>query len=137
MYLSDTSYFTILKKIETKVNDPDFSPRFEDSTTIGEKHTISNCGFCNDDFTDLESAMWPADFPQRKDMKYRLEHHKCPFDMRITGDFNFGCFYQCLLFKPSKDMRGLNNKTKIEIMKQLVAKTIKAFEEKYEITGRA
>ena len=107
LYLTDTQYLQLLQKIGETVNQSNFRPRWEDSTEIGSKHTLSNCGLCNDDFTTPETAMFPSEFPQRKDMKYAQEHHKCPFDFRTKMGL-MGCFYTCWFFK-----RHMCNITKI------------------------
>ncbi len=100
IYLTDPQYLKILHKIQVKVKEPGFKPNCFDSTALGDKYTESNCGLCCDDFTDKETAMWPNQFPERKSLKYRLEHHKCPFDERVESGFGFGmgCFYKCYLF---------------------------------------
>ena len=122
IYLTDEQYYSILLKIKETVNAPDFAVRCVDSTTIGDKYTWSNCGFCNDNFTEEETALFPDQFPGRKSMKYRLENHKCPFDLRrkpgILG-WGSGCFYRCYVFSH----RGKRD-WDLDYMKALVDETI-------------
>ena len=49
LHLNEEQFKRILKKIRDRVNEPDFKLQVEDSTTIGEKYTTSNCGLCNND----------------------------------------------------------------------------------------
>lgn len=115
LYITDMEYLQLLQKIKEVVNKPDFKPTWYDSTTMGDKYTETNCGLCNDNFTTKDTAMFPDQFPQRKDMKYAKSEHKCPFDFRKKVGWN-GCFYTCWFFK-----RGLTNLTKI---RQLVDEQI-------------
>lgn len=105
--ITDQQYLDLLLKIKETVNQPNFKPIWDDSDQIGNKYTESNCGLCNDNFTIKETALFPKDFPQRKDMKYHKQIHKCPFDFRKKVGFN-GCFYTCWFFK-----RGLRDVNKI------------------------
>jgi len=102
LYLTDAQYKRILGKIEEVVNSPNFAVHCFDSTFPSDKYTESNCGFCNKDFTELDTALFPAQFPGRKSLKYRKSNHKCPFDTReepgILG-WGAGCFPKCYLFK--------------------------------------
>jgi len=102
LYLTDEQYVSILKKIEATVMQKDFVVRCDDSVAIGAKGTYSNCGFCNEDYTDKETALFPSQYPDRKTMKYRKDNHKCPFDARGTVNFlgyGSGCFFNCYLFE--------------------------------------
>jgi hypothetical protein len=114
-YLTDEQYLDILGKIEDKLNT-NISIMAGDSDTIGDKSVSSNIGFCNDDFTTLETALFPDLFVEhgRKSMKQRLANHACPFDNRVRTKENLqgrlmnlgcGCFYTCSLQgnKPSNE----------------------------------
>lgn len=110
MYLSDKEYEKILVKIKDAVNKDGFTPYCRDSDQIGNKYNKTNCGFCNDNFTDPETALFPDKFPVRKEMKYRKKHHICPFDTRQFGltikqpSCYTGCFYHCYLFNGGRDV---------------------------------
>lgn len=123
LYLSDTQYLKILQKIQTTLATENFKVGCSDCTAIGYKSTDSNCGFCNDEYTDEDMALFPDQYPDRKSRKYRGKNHKCPFDMReIPGILGWGysCFGKCYLF------RHLNKKDwDIKLMQTLVNKTIK------------
>lgn len=99
--LTHEQYSRILLKIKEAVDQPGFRPAFYDSTTVGDKYTTSNCGFCNDEFTDEETSLWPDQFPKRKSMKYREDDQRCPFDTRkeAPSGYAWGCFYHCYLFQ--------------------------------------
>ncbi len=115
MFLTDEQYVTILEKIKAVVFADGFKPSCYDCTDLGNKSTGSNCGFCNDGFTEEETALFPDDFPGRRTMKHRGHNHKCPFDMRSIpslSDFGSGCFYDCYLFR--------NRKSDIDLMKEMV-----------------
>lgn len=130
MYLTDEGYKKILLKIREVVSKDDFKPNFYDSTEPGNKYTTSNCGFCNDDFTDADTARWPDDFPSRREMLYRKDHHKCPFDMRKKPDclgFGDGCFHTCLLFSNSKKRKKFGFTFNQETIKKMVANTIRKY----------
>lgn len=104
IYLTDKQYVEILYKIKEIVNRSDFKPFCRDCTEIGNKFTVSNCGFCNENFTTKETALFPDEFPARKSMKYRRKNQICPFDQRIfnmkkDGFYDIGCYYHCYLFK--------------------------------------
>lgn len=102
LYLTDEQYMAILLKIKAKISEDKFKPFCYDSITPGNKFTRTNCGFCNEEFTDKKTALFPESFPKRMTMKYRRGNHKCPFDMREElSDLSWGngCFYKCYLFK--------------------------------------
>ena len=100
--LTDEQYLRVLRKIEATIAQVDFKVVCSDCTVTGQKSTDSNCGFCNNEYTDEDMALFPGQYPERKTMKYREESHKCPFDMReepgIIG-WMYGCFYGCYLFE--------------------------------------
>ena len=96
--LTDEQYGEILKKILAKVSEPGFKKHIYDSTCPGDKYTESNCGFCNEEYTTIDTALFPEQFPERKSMKYREVHHRCPFDKREKPTMN-GCYYTCVLRK--------------------------------------
>lgn len=102
MYLTEEQYLSILRKIKETISEEGFTVYCWNSTTVGNKFTESNCGFCNDAYIDKDMALFPHQFPERKTMKYRGENHKCPFDARkkpgILG-WGYGCFDECYLFK--------------------------------------
>lgn len=122
MTLSDAQYLEILYKIRNIVNGPNFVVCAVDSTEIGNKYTESNCGMCNDNFTDEDMALFPDQYPSRKTMKYRAENHKCPFDERKIGDFSMGCFYDCYIFNTER------GKHKVKNMRKKVESTIQEAE---------
>lgn len=119
LYLTDEQYEAILLKIQSTVHQKNFRYSCFDSTLTGFKHTGSNCGFCNDDFTEKETALFPEEFPDRKAMKYRRSNHKCPFDMR-TESYGYGCFYNCYLFY----RRFGGQEPKLSEIRKLVDQTI-------------
>jgi len=100
--LTDEQYLGVLRKIEVDVAQDDFKVGCSDCVATGYKSTDSNCGFCNDEYTDKDTALFPERFPIRKSMKYRRENHRCPFDERnepgIMG-WGYGCFSRCYLFR--------------------------------------
>ena len=118
LYLTDTQYLKILKKIKETVDQENFRPNYFDSTFTGDKYTESNCGLCNDNFTDKETALFPEAFPNRKSMKYSLAHHKCPFDQRNQPTDSKGCFYYCYLFQ--------NKKHDLKLMRKMVDNLLSA-----------
>jgi len=122
MYLTDKQYYSILLKIKKVVNQNSFKPYCDDCNITGMKYTETNCGFCNDEFTKKETAMFPKDFPERKDMKYCKSNHKCPFDTRVLDvDYAYGCFYYCYLFQSK-------GKATVEIIREIVNKLIEEIE---------
>ncbi len=120
LYLTDKQYQSILLKIKKTVEQNNFQYNCVDSTSIGDKYTKSNCGFCNNDFTEKDTALFPEQYPERKSMKYRLANHKCPFDMRTPDNLDMGygngCFCRCYLFH--------TRKINITTIKKLVNDTI-------------
>lgn len=105
LHLNDDQYLTLLKKVRKCLDTLSYADGFDD-TTIGCKDTQCNVGLCNDEMTEKEFSMRPDEFPQRKVMKYRQEHHKCPLDYRpVSKEFRSGCFYTCLFFK--KNLRNI------------------------------
>lgn len=121
IYLTDEQYWELLIKIYKTVSASGFDPQGYDSTSFGDKYTETNCGFCNDNFTTKETALFPDDFPERKSMKYGEIHHKCPFDSRPMNKLDInGCFYTCLIFKnPSiktSELITLINERRKEVM---------------------
>lgn len=113
IYLTDEQYLKLLDKVKDLVIREDSYFVF-DSTTIGDKYTTSNIGLCNEELTDLDTALFPNEFKNynRKCMKYKKEHHLCPFDNRIklietkeTTNMLNGCYYTCSLQKkkPSRE----------------------------------
>ena len=100
--LTDEQYLRLLKGIRTTIASEGFKVDCSDCTITGCKSTDSNCGLCNDAYTERDMALFPDQFPERRTMKYRGENHRCPFDVRkepaILGWGN-GCFYECYLFQ--------------------------------------
>lgn len=100
--LTDEQYLRVLKKIGATLAQSDFKVGCSDCVVPGQRSTDSNCGFCNDAYTDEDMALFPAQFPARKSMKYRQENHRCPFDVRdnpgILG-WGWSCFSECYLFR--------------------------------------
>lgn len=98
LHLSDQEYLELLKR-GRKFLDKLKRISGYDSTAIGNKFTECDGGLGNDLLTTKDIAMWPEDFPHRRSMKYRQEHHKCPLDMRpVSREFRSGCFYTCMIF---------------------------------------
>lgn len=131
IYLTDEQYRALLLKIRETLSSSDFKVSCFDSTVIGNKYAVSNCGLCNKEYTEPETALFPEEFPERNSMKYlRLNHH-CPFDLRKQAS-SWGCFFSCYLFS------NLEKKEwDLDFMRQLVEKTIanqKEMVEKYETT---
>lgn len=58
MYLTDEQYEKILKKIKDAVCREEFEAVCCDSDQVGNKYNRTNCGFCNDGFTDQDTALW-------------------------------------------------------------------------------
>ena len=120
LYLTNLQYVELLLKIKNVVDAPDFQPIFYDNVEPGNQYTSSNCGFCNDGFTTKETAYFPAYFPKRTTMKYRQDHHRCPFDMGPTNDllkWGSGCFHRCYLFR--------NKEHDVALMRKMVDNLIK------------
>lgn len=102
LYLTDEQYLRILKRIRVTVTSEGFEVGCSDCTLVGQKSTDSNCGFCNDAYTERDMALFPDQFPGRRTMKYRGKNHRCPFDMRDNPDilgWGYGCFFECYLFR--------------------------------------
>ena len=102
IYLTDEQYTNILRKIWESLKDDNFKVSRWDSTFPGDQYTTSNIGFCNDDFTEMDTALFPDQFPKSKDRKYRLSNHKCPFDLREDDNgsgWGSSCFIRCYLFR--------------------------------------
>ena len=132
LYLTDKQYTKLLLKIKEIVERDNFNYSCYDSTAVGDKFTTSNCGLCNNDLTEKDMALFPDQFPERRSKKYRLENHKCPFDMR-TGFHRSGCFYQCCLFHGIENMPHTKlKKPTINQLKKLVDKTIREAKNKGE-----
>jgi len=125
--LTDIQYISILKQILEVVQTPNFKGTVYDSTTTGDKYTESNCGFCNEMFTTKDTALFPDEFPDRKSLKYREDHQRCPFDRRAMDnkDMN-GCYYHCLLRKSDAgiDYKSLVEKRLEEICTKLDEDTV-------------
>lgn len=123
LYLSDEQYLKLLDKSEALISKFD---KFYvvDCDEIGIKDTTSNIGLCNDDaMADEENVLFPADYAKygRTDIKYRKNHHICPYDLRLNNVLNEqpanmgnGCFYTCSL---------RNTRTNKEKIFNLVEKT--------------
>lgn len=128
IYLTDKEYFMLLLKMRGVLNRKDFKADAYDSTVVGCKYTESNIGFCNEDFTTKETALFPHLWPERKSMKYRRSHHHCPFDLREpSGEFRNGCFYTCYLFKKGK----VRKKISLKYLKERVEHIIKYAQENF------
>jgi len=124
LYLTDEQYLRLLVKVKETVNKPDFEVHRFDSTFPGDKYTESNCGLCNDEFCELDMALFPEQFPERKTTKYREQWHKCPFDTRpMTSEFKSGCFYTCYLFDKQYGEHD------VELMKEMIEETFWEVEE--------
>ncbi len=100
IHLNDEQYRRILIKIRNVVNADGFASTCYDSTEMGNKFTESNCGFCNEEFTELDTAYWPDRFPQDTSMKHTRKDQKCPFDILPTPKrfISCGCYYTCFIF---------------------------------------
>ena len=120
LYLTDRQYLDILEKIEQKLKEGSFDYYIYDSNEIGNKYTESNLGFCNEDYTTLDTALFPNQFIEfgYKGMKYKKENQACPFDDRVRtlknekGCFNsigWGCYYTCCLRREGLSKEELLN----------------------------
>ena len=78
-----------------------------DDTTIGDKSTECNWGFCGDD-----KAVWPIGKPERQ------EHQLCPLDQDL--DRRRGCFYRCRFFNAQH--RRLSRANAIRLYKRMINK---------------
>lgn len=98
IYLSDEQYLEMLKTSRSNL-DKIKKISLYDCDDIGFKDTQTNIGLCNDFLLcTKENALFPEQFPKRKDIKYRKNHHLCPLDSRKKSDGN-GCFHTCMAFK--------------------------------------
>ena len=127
LYLTDEQYLELLDKIEEVLASG--APLYiDDCNDIGNKHTESNVGLCNDNLTTKETAMWPEEFPRRTDMKYSKDYHICPFDNRFDAIekgkkkcmFN-GCFYTCSLAKPERRVSRQRIVERLNSLKKLAS----------------
>ena len=85
--------------LEPGENLPDEYMLPGDDTTVGDKSTATNVGLCDDSLTTKSTALFPKDFPRRRDMKYLQNLHKCPLDTReVSNEWRSGCFYTCRFF---------------------------------------
>ena len=101
IYLTNKEYHQLLLLAQENLNKIE-TVTGEDSTSIGNKYTITNIGLCNDEIVPKELSMFPEDYPRRKGSKYRLSNHKCPLDKREhLDDLSNGCFYSCRFFQDS------------------------------------
>ena len=98
IHLSDGQYLEILRQIVKRVNEPDFKPSGYDSDFPGCHETGTNCSMCCDDFATKDNVLFPDEFPNRKNFKYRQDHQCCPFDMDTSQQWPSGCFYRCYIF---------------------------------------
>lgn len=126
-HISDEQYKEMLDKIEVIVNKDGFRPDYYDSTEIGDKYTISNCGLCADNvLVTLENTTFPRDYlvRGRNSMRDREKHHQCPFDYRKISESDWnGCFYTCCFFQ-----KGLHDVDKIKHLVQARIEQFKARE---------
>jgi hypothetical protein len=109
LYLTDKEYLDLLRRALHRLGRVK-EIHCGDSTFTGDKYTTTNVGLCDDSLTTKEIAMWPDEFPKRRDMKYRSqscngpEPHPCPLDGRLWRDdlreteWMSGCFYKCKVF---------------------------------------
>lgn len=135
LYLTDEQYEKILLKIRDTVYREEFKPVCCDSDQLGNKYNRTNCGFCNDGFTDQETALWPEKFPVRREMKHRRAHQVCPFDVRqfgltIAKSPNLtGCYYHCYLFN--------NTRWDIQLIRLMVEATLATYKTKKALMERS
>ena len=95
IFLTDQQYLTTLKLGRNLLNTIKKADGF-DCNIIGCKNTETNIGLCNPELVTKETSLWP----ERKVMKYRKNHHKCPLDWRTLDKLGTnGCFYTCRFFK--------------------------------------
>ena len=123
IHVTDEEYLALLKSARSHLDNVS-KIQSEDSTCIGNKYTETNVGLCNEDLTTVEIAIFPEDFPTRREMKYLQKHHMCPLDARqdvpLGGN---GCFHTCRIFKMRK-----YGKISIEEIKQKYEERIQFFE---------
>lgn len=99
MYLTDEQYKQLLEKIFAGLDEVE-EVIAHDCDDLGCKDTQCNVGLCNDLLTTKETAMFPDEFPERMDMKYRQQHQRCPLDNRTASEMDFsGCFWTCAVFQ--------------------------------------
>lgn len=103
MYLTDKQYLQLLKRA-LKIVQNMSKVQAEDCTIRGCKDNTCNAGLCNDNqLCTPKIAMFPKDFPQRKDIKYLEDYQKCPLDWRTESQLDGnGCFYTCKIFQAKK-----------------------------------
>lgn len=120
LYLTDSQYLGLLTKVRRGLDEINKADGF-DKTCTGDKDTQVNIGLCSDEWTERDNALWPDDFPRRRDMKYPERHHKCPLDWRESslktdGGVKNGCFHSCMYFKQGlKDIRKIKHLYDLEI----------------------
>lgn len=110
IHLTDAQYREILNKILEVVQQENFHAIVEDSEQIGNKYTTSNCGLCSQQYTTQETAMFPEDWPSRRELKYTLANHRCPFDSRESANYSYGCFFYCILKRQKTNLAPLVEK---------------------------
>ena len=96
----------------------------KDCTIPGFKNNTCNAGLCNDaELCTRKIAMFPDDFPLRKDIKYREDYQKCPIDKRTADQLDGnGCFYTCRVFQAKKKQR-LSKEEVIRLYKEQITLT--------------
>lgn len=120
--LTDDQYLELLQRIRSSLDNV---PRVSgyDCTDIGNKSTDVNVGLCNEEFTTLDTALFPDEYPERLASKYREDHHRCPLDYRAMEQLTLqGCFYTCSYFKRGlKDIPTIKSLYDAEIKRVLTS----------------
>ena len=99
--MTDQGYLDALIRLKTLI-ESGLPLDYEDSDTIGFKHTWCTWGLCSEVkemWPEPEMHLWPDQFISRGRVAplYRQRHHLCPLDIRAKGTGN-GCFYTCMVF---------------------------------------
>jgi len=100
----------------------------EDSTTIGNKYTRANWGFCTEDpkiYPDASLHIFPDDFEKRGRMTPMEHKCDCPMRLRLEGDPDdmnaSGCFYQCRIFSPREGNKVPHKELALELINNRIA----------------
>ena len=121
LYFTDKQYLELLIRARKLLDRVDKVSCY-DSTEIGNKYTESNVGLCNDEkLCTKEVALFPKEWPQRKDLKYLGNEQLCPLDSKVKYNGQ-GCFYKCLIFqKGFKDIKKIKRLYEKKILKVILA----------------
>lgn len=96
--LTDKQYLKAMISLENLVKSKTLKLQGFDDNFIGDKDTQCTWGLCGNN-RDVYSDNNMHLFKDRCSPKYRLEHHKCPFEDKEHKDQTNGCFYRCKFFQ--------------------------------------